>query len=61
MAPMITGMTKLVVVVAVSRISLARHAACVDYVKSVSKILVESLKERNYSEDLSVDGRMILR
>jgi hypothetical protein len=43
------------------RIRWARHVARMGEMKHKHKILFESLEGRNHSEDLGVDGRIILK
>jgi hypothetical protein len=43
------------------RMRLAGHVACMGEMRNAYKILVESLKETDHSEDLGVDGRIILK
>jgi hypothetical protein len=39
---------------------LARHVACMERMRNTYKILVGKPKGRDHSEDLGIDGRIIL-
>jgi hypothetical protein len=43
------------------RMKWAGHVACMGEMRNTSKILLENLKGKHHSEDLGVDGKIILQ